>query len=452
MRITLASLIFGFGLSLSSTAWGDPVPSGLVTQSGPAISGEQLRFLLDTHVPTDNAKSTLVLLTQCYGGNMVDLFEGRANTAVLSATSEGQRAYYGGFDDDAARELRPEGWHDSDKLFDRAVSGSELRETPRKIGPNVSLVHVQEHPFATDEESGEILSRHIVVYAGQPDGGRVHNDEAFLKTIRENFEGQPNTDVTSVGGTGEGAWDYPGTFEGLRDALREKIKPVMNPNEQFILFVTDHGTLLKTYEPDGCGVGGGLYSCDVEVGFPADLVDAHASSADTPPSVCASAPYWYYPFEVEVAGELFTLDFEDTTPIDFEGGAPVFDDFMPSQGCVEVEDLNLYGERVTVHMPDWLEGMTPPEIRLEFGDVPKGEPSEGGTTTEGGGDTTTVPGSDPGDAVDTGLAPAQGDTADGEPKGRRDSGQGCTTTGGGTLGLFLPAALLVGLRRRKRGL
>jgi hypothetical protein len=208
----------------------------LSTTQGASISDETLRDLLDEHIPTNNAHSSLVVLTQCYGGDTANDLTGRDNTAVLSATSEGETAVYGGYDNDAAAALRPGEGRTSDTVHDAGVAGKHASETPTKSGDAVSLEDTS--------KTGDIRSRHVLVYAGQPDS-REGRDNDQRDTIESNFAGKANTTVTTVGGDGSGGWDHPGSQAGLTDAL-EAISEQMNENEQFILFVTDHGDLHPT--------------------------------------------------------------------------------------------------------------------------------------------------------------------------------------------------------------
>ncbi len=118
------------------------------------------------------------------------------------------------------------------------MNGKSPFESPFTAGDLISLAPV--------DPSGEIRSRHVLVYGGcrsaNPD--QTARDVADRDAIRANFAGDPNTTVTAVGMEGPagmpGGWDHPGTLEGLRLALRE-IGDQMNEHEQFILFVTDHG-------------------------------------------------------------------------------------------------------------------------------------------------------------------------------------------------------------------
>ena len=203
----------------------------LATKSGDPIYDFQLRKMLDRFIPTNNSHSTLLIFTECYGGDKMDDFEGRDGTTVLSATSKCETATYGGYDDDAADALKPGKGRTSDDVHKAGVAGKAKGETPQKQGPGASLE-------PTNPE-GKIKSRHVLVYAGQPDPKKGRDNDQ-RDAIVKNFAGQSATTVTTVGGDGTGGWDYSGTMEGLKKALKA-IEKNMSENEQFILFVTDHG-------------------------------------------------------------------------------------------------------------------------------------------------------------------------------------------------------------------
>ena len=207
-----------------------PPIATLCTSAGPPITDRALRNMLDMHIP--NYQSTLLIFTQCYGGDMLQKFKDRQGTGILSATSISQTAVYGGYDDDAAGALWPGQGRTSDNVHKEGRDGKHEDETPIKAGDTISLTPTS--------PTGEIKSRHVLVYAGCPDiGGTWDSDQR--ETIKGNFPGAPTTTVTTVGGNGAPTgWNYPGTLNGLRDALIE-IGGKMNKDEQFILFVTDHG-------------------------------------------------------------------------------------------------------------------------------------------------------------------------------------------------------------------
>jgi hypothetical protein len=163
---------------------------------------------------------------------MVDDFAGRDRTGLLSATAVSQTARYRGYHDDAARALEAGEGRTSDDVHAAGVGGKSRYEDPFKTGDVISLAPVN--------PTGEIQSRHVLVYGGC-DGRYGDLDRADRDAIETNFSGDISTTVTTVGMDGTaGGWDYPGTLAGLRDAL-DAISGRMNENEQFILFVTDHG-------------------------------------------------------------------------------------------------------------------------------------------------------------------------------------------------------------------
>ena len=100
--VTLA-LVAAVLLVCGGPSWGAVVTRGTIhTNSGPAIFEDDLRTILDALIPSTNAQSSLLIFTECFGGDKMDSFASRAGTTVLSATSAGQKAIYGGYDNDAA--------------------------------------------------------------------------------------------------------------------------------------------------------------------------------------------------------------------------------------------------------------------------------------------------------------------------------------------------------------
>ncbi len=211
----------------------------LCTSAGADVTESDLAGMISTYIsPFANR---MITFTQCYGGDCLDSFTG-SNTTVTSATSAGQEAVYGGYDDDAAEALRP-GGGTAGTVHDAGTAGRDSDETPT-TGGGLSPDDFSLEPV--DPIYGPVTSRHIVVYAGIPDSnpGR-DNDQA--QRIRDQFASEPNTTVTTVGGNGTGVWDHPGTAADLAGAIAyagQMIDDSMFPeNEQFILFVTDHGDL-----------------------------------------------------------------------------------------------------------------------------------------------------------------------------------------------------------------
>lgn len=213
----------------------------LSTTYGSSIYDNELKQMIDKHI-TNSAKR-LVVLTQCYGGDALEALKNTTNTAVISATSRGQKAYYGGYDDDAATATKPGAGRTGQTVHDAGVAGKHGKETPQTGG----TLSPGNFPLAPVTDDGDVRSRHVVVYAGQPDN-KPGRDVTQRDLIKSNFAGQANTTVTTVGGGGPAAgWDKHGWRRGLNDAIKEAgeaIATAPDPSkEQFLLFVTDHGDL-----------------------------------------------------------------------------------------------------------------------------------------------------------------------------------------------------------------
>ncbi|MBN2578920.1 MAG: hypothetical protein JXB10_08010 [Pirellulales bacterium] len=208
--------------------------------SASPIYDTQLRAMLDKHIPAE-AKQMLTL-TQCYGGDCVDNFSSASNTTVISATSPGQTAKYGGYDDDSADALRPGWWRDAADVHKAGTKGKHSTETPMTGGG----LAPGDFPLRPTSSwiPGTPDSRHVVVYAGDPNNA----DAKMRDKISSSFSGGYNTTVTTVGGNGSSSgWGAPGTPKDLEAAIKaagDAIRSSSNPaNEQFLLYVTDHGDL-----------------------------------------------------------------------------------------------------------------------------------------------------------------------------------------------------------------
>jgi len=242
--LTLITVLAVFSLAPVTTNAAEPTPKSgaLYTKYGPPIQDHELRAMLDYFISEKD--SALIAFTQCFGGDCVDNFASMTDTHVISATSPGQKAKYGGFDDDAAEYCRPDAFdgvpETSSRVFDTGRMGSSTAEVPIQAGTPVSLGRI-----GIDE--GAPASRHVLFYAGYPDQSKygTYSDQKIKDTLQGNFAGKPNTTYTTVGGLGVAdGYDYPGTMAGLMNAL-SSIKLQMNENEQFILFCSDHGILMS---------------------------------------------------------------------------------------------------------------------------------------------------------------------------------------------------------------
>lgn len=242
----------------------------LCVSSGCPMYDFELAQLIAAHIPACTKK--LIVLTECYGGDVVNDFANSPNTAVISATSPGQQAQYGGYDDDAANALRPGPGRNGNDVHVAGRNGRGRGETPMRGGT------MSAGNFNLDDVSsnGPVRSRHIVYYAGKPNG----MDNAYRDTIKSNFAGQANTTVHTAGGSGSG-YDQPGTTGGLHHAIDDAATNITNSpdpcREQFILFVSDHGDLEKLTQAQIRELGVGK---TVKTSLPGFISGVDANPAD----------------------------------------------------------------------------------------------------------------------------------------------------------------------------
>jgi len=241
----LIQVVFVMVLCLSAgAATAAQMEGTLSTSAGADITANQLDQYIGSFI--NPGSNRLLVFTQCYGGDTATQFAGQSNTAVASATKQGQEAIYGGYDDDAAGALTPAPGKTGQDVHNAGKAGKDADEDPT-TGGGLPLSSFDLSPV--DPVNGPVKSRHIVVYAGQPDATDGRDWDQAWNIFNNNYA-PPGSTVTLVGGeSGGGFWDQPGTATGLRDAIKqagEAIDASDDPDaEQFILFVTDHGDLHK---------------------------------------------------------------------------------------------------------------------------------------------------------------------------------------------------------------
>jgi hypothetical protein len=359
-KITSLILVSLLWTGVSFAAVG--VHGSIYTKSGADIYDNQLRQMLDFYIATGNAHSTVLILTECYGGDKMDDFVTRPKTTVLSATSVCQTAVYGGYDNDAAAALKPGAGRTSDDVHDAGVAGKHASETPQKQGPVASL--------EPTDPAGDIKSRHILVFAGSPNSA----DNGYVNTIKNNFEGQSATTVTAVGANGAAPYSYPGTLQGLKDALKA-IKPQMNPNEQFIMFVTDHG---NKHVVDAAPLNLGDSSQSEPLSFPEPTREDMLNDPNNTPRVSLFSPGDIQPGPITVytTNQMFsnvTFDW----PIDLNDDGDLIDEGEGWLALVEIDEsqINWEGEIIAVFSLE--PELYLSEIDLESGGIAKIPPEYG---------------------------------------------------------------------------
>jgi len=281
-----------------------------------AINEDQLESMIDTYIP--DFQGMFLAFTQCYAGDWVDRYEDREGVYTVAGNPAGKTTAYGGFHRGLAYSMRPGEGRDVTDVFWAARDFRRSSEAPWSRGPALTMA-----PPGTEG----LESRHILFYAGAAE----RLDLADLSYLRQNFRGQPNTTITAVVGNGTG-YDHPATLEGLRSAF-EEIGEQMNENEQFILFVGDHGTYQRVQtEVQVPGPEGG---CGVTVTIPEEQVQEMLSTPENDPftgiMLHASTP----PSE----GDVENLSFE----LKDSAGFTIFSSGYMSAGHITVYEPDLNG-------------------------------------------------------------------------------------------------------------
>ena len=268
----------------------------LAANDGRDVYDWELELLISLFIG-ENYESMILAFTECYGGDKFDDFAGYANTALLSGSMAGNTCQYGGYHRALAQALSP--GTTTDDAHAAGVAGSAPGDSPTKAGVNRTV--------------GGSQSTHVLVWAGHPNW----QDQADIDDVRNNFDG-PNETVTVLSGDGVGA-DGAATLGNLIDAVAA-IGAQMTPQEQFVLFVTDHGDLDEAMWNVPCGPGG----CTTYLDAPAygDM----QTTPDNQPSISFFVPEPLdspYVYSLYVNGndagpqpEPLALDYDDDSVID----------------------------------------------------------------------------------------------------------------------------------------
>jgi hypothetical protein len=242
------------GVALAAVAlagWGSGARAGIIvgtlsTSSGASIPAPDVQAWITEWVPATTPK--LVVLTECYGGNALPDFTGNS-TAVISATSAFQQATYGYFDMGSASALGPD-VPAAMKTAQNVLDGGSERQAPTETPIFGGGLALGSYSLDNATAAGDVQGRQVLVYAGQPDGGKLATDAGLLNTIAGNFTTVPAQAATSVEGVGDKAvapWTLPGTPAGLQGAISASggtLAAAADPTKvQFALYATDHGGL-----------------------------------------------------------------------------------------------------------------------------------------------------------------------------------------------------------------
>ncbi|MCS6771957.1 MAG: hypothetical protein NZ740_08030 [Kiritimatiellae bacterium] len=233
--------VFSFPTRASVVVVTNVVTNGtLATTYGASIMDRDVARWIEESIPTNSKK--LIILTQCFGGNMVDKFATISNTTVISATSPGQKSKYGYYDKGASMALKPGPSRTAQDVHNEGFASKHTNETPI-IGGTLSPTNFSLDPVSP---TGTVKSRHIVFYAGEPDSRPERDFDQYLR-IKKSFETETNTTLESAGGqlSISNILDFVGNAASLRRVITNAAAAITNSptpdDEQFVFYVTDHG-------------------------------------------------------------------------------------------------------------------------------------------------------------------------------------------------------------------
>lgn len=180
-----------------------------------------------------NYQSLILAFTQCFCGNFIDDFQFYPRTTILSANPPDCLTFYGGYHKGLSINLKPgittQDAHDAAC----APAYDHPWETPQHVGSSTLI-------GGTDDT-------YILVWASIPDGTSIGSDWDDLNNIVSNF---PDADITAYYGNGTGVnVDGAATWDNMRNYF-VNLGSIIDTNDQFILFVTDHGDLDPVMHPE----------------------------------------------------------------------------------------------------------------------------------------------------------------------------------------------------------
>jgi cysteine-rich repeat protein len=260
-------------------------PVGFIAgSSGPSIVDFQVamwidEFFEDGSKGNGSVDSNMILLfTQCFGGAWLDNFNGTigdfsagglafdgvafTNTTRISADLTGLTSDYGGAHVGFRETLEP-GANISD-VYAAGVAAAQSLE-PEDRDPDAPQIF-----GPTSKTVGGMTSTHILVWASEPDD--AGQDLADIAEIRSRFALAPATEITVLAGdqdfvNAHPTVDGPATRDGLRTALMNiGAKMDDGVDEQFVLFLTDHGGFFQSdFVANALAANGGLAAWNAAV-------------------------------------------------------------------------------------------------------------------------------------------------------------------------------------------
>lgn len=185
------------------------------------IHDADLKRFISSNIGNDY-QNMILAFTQCYGGNFIDDFTGYPRTTILTGNTPDLPTTYGKYHRGLANNLQP-GRTTQDAHNDAQLPPYyDSSETPQHVGPSTMI--------------GGDNDTFILVWASNPD----ILDYDDLKDIINNF---PDANITAYFyNGGDPLIDGAATWTNMRDYF-VNLGGIIRKNDQFILFVTDHGGL-----------------------------------------------------------------------------------------------------------------------------------------------------------------------------------------------------------------
>ncbi|WP_456478483.1 C13 family peptidase [Geoglobus ahangari] len=243
--------------------------SSIVTKSGANIYDFELANMLKMWIAEKGFANMLIFFQQCFGGGMTDDILKRidGDVAVVSAAKHDEVAY--GYNESSVG-VKVDPF--SREVIEGLKSGKSAKEIARDVEKkdeygvyankryNGYVDERSEHTqykakgegdkvrLGKNADGSEVKSKHAIVFAGDPDDTY---DWTEVKGFVDMLKGQgfSDEDIVVLAGSGRSAArpyvDGPGTKQALWNAIKD-LSGKMNKDEQFVIFVTDHGNLEKT--------------------------------------------------------------------------------------------------------------------------------------------------------------------------------------------------------------
>jgi len=305
-------------------------------------------ILLNTN-GTPNVKDAKFFFAECFGGGMLDDIADELGTAIpwVGASASRHDEFSFGEKNDAADPSKPMGvWVRpligalDDLTVLLAVKKAALLDPTSPLADDYEVHERAQYRFSGDAARDvtladpEAASHHAVLVAGKPDRQRHGNNlREFCDLLKQEW-GDLDTTGTSVhilfgdGATNPCSGDVPNANVSAANATNffnvlTNLRNQLNPNEEFVLFVTDHGSAdVKGINPLR-GLRGAVVNLDLVV--PAGYVIGMTRD-----------PFNNHPFIAVVATGAYP---PNTIPVQFNG-VPI--------GHLDPAAMNTAGENETL--------------------------------------------------------------------------------------------------------